>query len=123
MRQSLPAVFGRTGDEAPAAFDVFQVGVLETLGRGDDVAGNFRAFHVAATIQRCQHFFGKFSGFLKNCANQVRRDFFAARQSGDFFQADDMFKQEVDVLQRGIVFRHAVLHFPAALRAREYFMR
>ena len=110
MRQALPAEFQRRFELAPAALDIFPIGVLKTFRRGDDVVGDLRALSVAAFIQRCQHFFGKFSSFVKNCADQIRRDFFTAWQLGYFIETNDMLQQKINVFDRCVVVGHAALH-------------
>ena len=108
MRQSLPAVFGGSGNEAPAAVDIFLVRVLEALRRRHRAVAPFSAFDIAAAINRRKHIAGKFAGLLEDRVDQVGRDFLAARQFCDALDADDVFQDEGHVLQRCTVLTHGM---------------
>ena len=71
LRQTLSAVFGRTGQRVPTGGGPGLVGLLEARCRGDDAVAQLRAMAIAGPVDRRQHLPAEPRRFLQNILDHV----------------------------------------------------
>jgi hypothetical protein len=107
-RQPLPAIFRIAAQPVPAVLDKPSVRRRKPVGRDDPVLCQGSALFVAGAVEGRQHVAGELCSLLEHRLDQIRRNFFIARQRGQSFEPRQLLDHELHVVHRRSIIRHVL---------------